>query len=239
MTRSAHMPDLERDLVAAAERLRHKSARHGTRARRRRVGPRAAVLAIAAAATAAVIGFALGAGSDPHATAAKARSAAERLGEHFAVFREAPSGENAAGNPFRETGPGLGVSAAEARHLKIADRDIWVAAGDAQVCLMASRAIGAGGFGGACVRPAQAEDNGIFTWGHPAPADVDALHLQPDTSEVAALVMDGVRSVTFTLADGSTRVVGVTGNTLLATFPTSPRSARFRDGNGASHDVPL
>jgi hypothetical protein len=238
--RGPHIDQLERDLIAAAERIANDPASRptlrwlsGLRARKRSIA-----IAVGAAAIAAVVAFIVGAGSDPHASATDPPTG-DVLTDHFAIFRQAPAKVTDAENPFTPSGKLLGVNVADARRVTVADRDVWLARGTSKVCLMTLGTVGSGASAGTCVRATQVLADGAFVWGHPAPADVASQRLPADTAEVAGLVPDGVASVTFTLADGSVKQVPVTSNVVAATFDASPRSARFRDADDVAHNVRL
>ena len=200
--------------------------------RRRRVTIGAAVIATLAAAFSA---FVLGAGSDPQATAAQVRSGGLLLGDYFAPFR-APAPTAAAGNPFRENLTGrVTVDPASARRLAVPGVMLWVAADESAVCISARSVLEPNVARGACARPAQILDDGLFVTGSPSPAYVVAAGVASGTSEIAGLLPDGVGSVTFTLADGSRREVTVVGNGVAATLPSQAQRVSFRDRNNVAH----
>jgi hypothetical protein len=227
MPDTPRIPDLERDLVAAARRLTPVRARRA---------PRIATLSTAAAvAIAAAIAFAAGAGSDPQAAAEGVRSGGVLLGDYFAVFRS-PAQAADPSNPFE--GPMkslLRVDPATARRLDVPGQDLWVAASDTQVCIAHVLINQGRSVAGACARPAQLVDDGLFGTGQPAPADILANHLPKGATELAGLVPDGVSSVTITLADGSRQTIAANDNGVAATFPSTPTMVAFRDRDNVLH----
>jgi hypothetical protein len=230
-------------------RERHDSARRGRRAgmaigwRRRGVTVTAAAVAAAVAAFAA---FVIGAGSDPQATAAPVHSGGLLLGEHFAPFRAQAQGDDP-DNPFAQR-PGdptdqaserrlatLAMDPRSARRLEVLGAMVWVAANDTLVCISARSALEPNGTRGACARPVQILEDGLYVGGRPSPAYVKARGLPAGTTEIAGLLPDGVSSVTFTLADGARRDVTVTDNGIAVTLPSAPQDVRFRDRSNIAH----
>lgn len=227
-----HIPDLKREMLAAAERL-YGSASHerpratGGHRRPRRARRLAAVgVALTAATAAASIAFIAGAGSDPHADAIKATIAPDTLTKYFSVFRNAPDPIPAELAPFR-------LEPASAHRIATATSELWVGRrAQGQVCVLARRANG--GFAGACSRLEQAALDGIFSDTTPAPADPGA-----GTAQVAALLPDGVSSVTLTLWNDTRTELPVKDNVLVGSLPARPRRARFVDANGHQHAIDL
>jgi hypothetical protein len=236
------MPDLERDLLAAAGRLARGRSETSRRRPVRRPGggrPIATISALAAMVVAAVIAFAAGAGSDPQATARGLRSGGILLGDYFAVFRGPPQGANP-GNPFAGSTTSLvDVDPASARRLDIPGANVWVAASATQVCVAGALVDGGSAVTGSCARPTQIVDGGLSGEGRPAPADVAAEHLPAGTTDVYGLVPDGVGRVTFTFADGGDRTLAVTDNGYAGTFPSSPTRISYRDRDNTLHGQSL
>lgn len=231
MPSTVHMPDLQRDIVAAATRMAARPAW-----RRPRV---AGLTAVAAAMFAALVAFFAGAGSDPTATATAIRSGGVVLGDRFAAFRK-PAQGNEPDNPFARQHGLVTVDPATARRIYIAGVELWVAADENQVCISASLTVGTpGSAGGACARPAQILDDGLFVSSRPSPADVTAENLPAGTTQVAGLVPDGAEQLTFTLSDGSHHAATIRNGGVVATLPLFPTQMSFRDRDGAVHKARL
>lgn len=214
-----------------AERPRPRAA-IDVRWRRRRVTVTAAAMA---AAIAAVGAFVIGAGSDPQATAAPVRSDGLLLGEYFAPFR-APAQGNEPDNPFRQhVRRAFAVDPATARRLAVPGAVVWVAADETRVCISARSALQPNGARGACARPSQILDAGLFVSGSPSPTYVRTRGLPAGTTEITGLLPDGVSNVTFTLANGSRRDVAVIANAVAVTVPSRPQRVSFRDRNNVAH----
>lgn len=227
------IPDLERDLHGAAARMATKRSLPRLTTRRF-----TALTATAGAAAAALVAFLAGAGSDPQATATPIRSDGVVLGDSFGAFRVPPPAD-LTGNPFAERRGLVTVDPASARRLTVPGPDVWIAADDRQVCIGVASITEARSFAGACARPAQIIDGGLFTMSRPAPADVTASGLPEGTTQIAGLLPDGVKSVTFTLADGSQRQAAVTGNGVTITVRSLPAKVSFRDASNVLHRRPL
>jgi hypothetical protein len=216
------------------DRSRRRGAGGELRSRRGRVTIGAAAMAALAAAFSA---FVLGAGSDPQATAAQMRSGGLLLGDYFAPFR-APAQGDQPDNPFRKKVPGLvTVDPASARRVAVPGVMLWVAADDTQVCISARSVLEPNAVRGACARPAQILDDGLFLTGSPSPAAVAATGVASGASEIAGLLPDGVNSVSFTLADRSRHDVAVVDNGIAATLPSRPQSVTFRDRDNVAHSL--
>jgi hypothetical protein len=151
---------------------------------------------------------------------------------HFSALKDAPVGT--ASNPFAHT---PGVDANQARQLTVGGRPAWVVANADDVCLMVQSAIDKSLSTGGCAAAAVAEAQGLFTWSKPAPAAVASGAATAQTSEVAALVPDGVSSVRFGLSDGSSRTVSVSSNVASAVLAQAPTEARFTDAAGATQST--
>ena len=217
-------------------RARVHAERHrvgvGVRWRRRRVTVTAAVMA---AGVAAVGAFVIGAGSDPQATAAPVRSDGVLLGEYFAPFRAPAQGDDP-DNPFQEhVRRAFAVDPATARRLAVPGAVVWVAADERHVCISARSALEPHITGGACARPPQILNDGLFVSGSPSPGYVTTKGLPAGTTEIAGLLPDGVSSVTFTLADGSRRDVAVIRNGVAVTVRSRPQRVSFRGRNNVAH----
>jgi hypothetical protein len=76
----------------------------------------------------------------------------------------------------------------------------------------------------------------VFVVSHPAPQK--AMLADGTASEIAALVPDGVQTVTLTLADDTTRTLPIEDNGAIATLSADPVSARFATDSG-QRVVPL
>lgn len=122
-------------------------------------------------------------------------------------------------------GRGWGANPDLARHTA---PGAWIVPGREYVCLASSSPRdGSVGFG--C---ASNEDVGR---GRLAPSDVD----QHGTGVLTGIVPDGVPSVELVDRDGSTRSAPVTRNTYRAPIDADLKEARFRDGGGVGHVLPL
>ena len=219
-----YLPELRNELVRAAIRMSVPRRQH------RRRSFTLAALAAAAAATAA---FALGAGSDPQATANDIRSGGILLRDHFAVFGE-PSAADQPGNPFTATKMGRFTMHPDSVH-QLGASNVWVGADSERICL--SVAIPAQNADrGSCARPAQVIDSGLYAMGREAPTGDRASDVR---TTVAGLVPDGVTTMTFKLADGVEIPVAVRNNGVVAQLPDAPLRATFIDANGTRHVVPF
>ncbi len=198
--------------------------------------------AVFAATTAAALVIVIGVGSDRDASATSLRSGGVLLGDYFAVFRR-PADAGSDDNPFASPAPRtrlgrLSVDPASARRLDLPGAAVWVAADNEQVCLSVHSNF-ENSVGGACARPVQILQEGLFTAGSPSPAYVQGAGLPPGTTQIAGLLPDGVDTVTFTLADGSRRGATVTDNGVALTLPSWARSVSFRDRHNVLRTRPM
>ncbi|MDX6673416.1 MAG: hypothetical protein QOH11_834 [Solirubrobacteraceae bacterium] len=222
-----HIPELQRDLLVVAGRL-YGPRRHGHRRA-------AAGLALAAATAAAVVAFIVGAGSDPHANATNTTATQDELSAHFAAFRRAPDALPARYDPSGMFDPGTvhRLATPGGAALWVGRSRDWAGRhGGDRVCVMQLRTNNSSG--GGCARVDQVLSDGFFTHGHPAPGDG-----APGTTEVGALVPDGVKRVTFVFAGGNIVDVPVVDNGVSTTLPATPKTARFLDANGDPHVIDL
>ena len=129
------------------------------------------------------------------------------------------------------------VDPATARRLAVPGAVVWVAADETRVCISARSALQPNGARGACARPSQILDAGLFVSGSPSPAYVRTTGLPAGTTEITGLLPDGVSNVTFTLANGSRRDVAVIANGVAVTVPSRPQRVSFRDRNNVAHSA--
>jgi|GEM_PF-6436890 len=222
-----HIPDLERDLLATAARIyqapgeeRGRTRRRPALGRGRRLAP--VGLALATATAAASVAFVVGAGSDPRADAVATQDAVEHS---FGVFRQAVDA------PPRQLAP-FGLDAGSTHHVvSQAGPDVWIARrDDDQLCIISARA---NGFAAGCGDVERVIADGLFT------DNSSSLPGTDTTADVAALLPDGVASVTLTLWNGARVDLPVSDNALAATLPARPRRARFLDAHGTVHAIDL
>ncbi|HEX4344113.1 MAG TPA: hypothetical protein VHZ31_00985 [Solirubrobacteraceae bacterium] len=263
--REAHLPELREQLraAAAAEISRRAMVAAGPRVPtlprspilprlqlpgRRILGRRlrlpAMAVLVAAAAVAAVIALASGGGGATRpAVANDVRSDGAILRLRFSVFGQ-PSQASDPANPFAPTATPrltdgfsrsgyLEIGDDGVQHVSVSGQDVWLGAGPRKVCIAAGpdassseRVV--------CARPHQIVDHGLFEWGHPAPAAAG-----PNAVELTGLVIDGVSTVTFRMADGEVADAPVTENVVVATLPADPVHVTFRDGDGILHSADL
>ncbi|HEY1539470.1 MAG TPA: hypothetical protein VGF63_08745 [Solirubrobacteraceae bacterium] len=263
--REAHLPELREQLrtAAAAEIARRAMVAAGPQAptfprsptpprvllpARRILGRRLRLPAVAAIVTAAAIAVLValvagGGGGSHRAIANDVRSDGEILRLRFSVFGQ-PSQASDPGNPFAPTAtPRLtdGFSASGyleigddgVQHVTVSGEDVWLGAGPHKVCMAAAPAQESARRV-VCARPHQIVDHGLFEWGRPAPPAAG-----PKAIEITGLVIDGVRTVTFRLADGEVAGATVTENVVAAALPADPVHVTFRDGDGILHSADL
>jgi hypothetical protein len=194
--------------------------------------PAAAFLAVAATAAALTVanqGGGSAAAGAPGGPAAEAGS--------FGLLRAAAT--PAAHHPFAGSqAGGLGVDSATERHTAHGGRDFWAASGASRICVAATSEFEPGSYAGACAGSADAATDGVVATSHPSPGTVAREGLAAGTTEVVALVPDGVSQVSVTEADGAKRTVPVTGNTAAASFDGRPASLEF-SGPAGTHRVSL
>lgn len=226
-----YLPELRRELVVAAARAVPRQAPSRRPVRRSRV----LAGTLTAAAASATLAFMLGAGSRPQAVANDVRSDGVLLRSQFAVFGRASDAQQP-GNPF--TADRMGRSAMQApsvHRLEIPQADVWVGADERQICLSAAIE-GATATRGACARPAQIADSGLYVLGHDAPTGDAAADAR---TRVSGLVPDGVASVTFHFREGTPVSAPVVDNGVVASLRDFPVKATFRDDHGEEHSMGL
>jgi hypothetical protein len=196
----------------------------------------AMTLALAAATLTGVLAFA---GSTPKSHEANATAVSgSGLSSRFSVLNEqaVPTGQPDA---FASTsGRLLHVDPAAARQIHISGHNLWVAP-NAQGDLCLLETLPEGSTGGGCGHPGDVETTGFFTTGHPAPADVKALGLTAATTDIAAVVPDGVTTVEIVLADHTTKTFVVHDNGIAGRLTDEPTAARFDDAGGDAHVIKL
>lgn len=228
------LPQLERDLIAAVP---HAPARRAPTWRRGRSV--AAGVAVSAAAVAAAISFAAGSSDDQSASAGRVPRVIDALSAQFSVLNREPTAADQA--PYEENShlPGIRTTT---RHLP--DRgdgaQLWAARGaGGQMCLLAHTPIAATAVGGTCVRQEQAISDGVFLEQRADPQRLAASGRASTTTEIAALVPNGVTSVSFTLANGELLSADTSDNGVYVSSAQPIRTARFVDGRGQKHTVRL
>lgn len=237
MPETIYLPEL-RDQLRVAATAAVEQRRHRARWRPRAIGG-----TVLAAAVAAAIAFVIGAGSDPQATASSVRSDGTLLSAHFQVFARAPQADDA-DNPFATTATTrlidplaenaqVEVDPDSVHRLPVPGQHVWVAATSRKVCMAASSQAEAGVTRVVCARPAQILDDGLFLWGSPM------TFRSGVRAEITGLLPDGVRRVTFLLADGQSVDAEVTDNGVAASLPSQPTRVRFRDRDNALHSAHL
>ena len=221
-----YLPELRNELVRAAGRMSVPRHRHKHQSR--------ALAGIAAAAVAATVAFALGAGSDPQATANDIRSGGILLREHFAVFGE-PSAADQPGNPFTAAKMGRFAMHPDSVHRLGVSDDVWIGADAGRICVSLTMPA-ENTDRGSCARPAQVIDSGLYTMGHEAPTGDRANDAR---TKIAGLVPNGVTSMIFRLGDGTEISVPVQNNGVVAQLRDAPLRATFVDASGNRHVVPF
>jgi hypothetical protein len=191
----------------------------------------AAAFAALAAGIAATAAFALSNGADNQAGAASSSDAAAPA--PFAALQGSPNGDPA-DNPFNQT---PGVDPSQAHQLSVPGHDVWAVASADFICIMAKSSVDPSVATGGCAPPDIVAQDGLFTSSQPAPDDVKAQGLPGSSTEVAALVPDGIESVTFSLPDGNTKDIAAVDNVVQSLLVAKPTGARFTDAAGAMHIV--
>lgn len=124
-----------------------------------------------------------------------------------------------------------GVDSTSIRRIGSSKTQLWAAYGADRVCVLAKSAIELHNVG-AC-NPRAAIADGVLGWSQPSPT----APVPSDTTEVYALVPDGVTRVSFALLDGSNRDVAAENNGIAAVLPSPPAVERFVDADGVQHTV--
>lgn len=184
-----------------------------------------------AAAVAGGLAFAVASSTDRQAAAGGAQG---KPAPPFALLREsAPTQAAAERGPFGSGHAGaLGVDLATARTTTVGARTYWAATGGSKVCVSVSSRFESGGTFGACASWQDASSDGVIVTSQPSPDAIAKNGLDPATTELAALLPDGVDEVAVTLSDGTTTNAQVTDNTTALVASRAPVSLRFTSGSG-------
>jgi hypothetical protein len=202
--------------------------------RRKRLS--AAAVAVLAAVLAASIAYVAGGGGNHQAAALAPASALDQ----FAVLKSAPA-PTSADNPFLKSQILVAtnhVDPATARRARVPG-DVWVATGPNAICVLGHDEASSGVSHGGCAPAATVAAQGFFGGSHPAPAEIAAQGLSKGTTDIVAVLPDGVSAITVALGDGTTADVPVVDNVAAQRFAVEPISARFVDADGQQHVNPL
>lgn len=193
---------------------------------------RSVLVALAAATLTGVIAYSVGAQDEQSARAVSSTAPAESK-SFKALSRSQVKQDKEGASAFG--GPDTSVDNRTVRKLKV-KKDVWAATGD-RTCV-GSTSPAAPAFTTACVDPAIAATNGVWSLSRPAPAQLAAAGSAQYT-EITALLPDGVESVTIAVAQGAPVTAEVEDNAFVVSVDSSPDSATWTDANGVQQTLDL